>query len=138
MNLNSYLFFDGSCKQAFAFYEQALDAKIESLMTWADGPMADEIPAADRDRVMHASLLLGTDRIMGSDEMPASNYTRPTGMRVVLNADSPEDAERFFANLSTEGHIDMPMEETFWAQRFGMLSDKFGIPWMVNCDKAEV
>ena len=137
MNLNPYLFFDGNCKEAFSFYEQALGATIETVMTWGDGPMADEMPAADLDRVMHASLLIGGDRIMGSDEMPAENYAKPAGIRVVINADSAEEAERLFANLSEGANIDMPIEESFWAERFGMLTDKFGIPWMVNCDKPE-
>lgn len=135
MKINPYLFFDGNCRQAFAFYEQALDAQIEDMMTWGDGPMADDTPPEMRDRVMHASLLLGEERIMASDESPPENYQPMNGIRVVLNADSPEDAERFFANLSAGGTVNMPIEETFWAKRFGMLTDRFGVPWMVNCDK---
>ena len=137
MTVNPYLFFDGNCREAFAFYEQAIDAKVESIMTWADGPMADEMPPEAQGLVMHASLLLGDDRIMASDEMPPENYKPMNGIRVVINADGPEDAERFFARLSEGGTVDMPMEETFWAERFGLLTDQFGVPWMVNCDKPE-
>ena len=137
MTVNPYLFLDGNCKEAFAFYEQALDAKIEDMMTWGDGPMANDMPPEVHDRVMHASLLLGEERIMASDETPPENYKPINGIRVVINADGPEDAERFFANLSQGASIDMPMEETFWAKRFGMLTDKFGVPWMINCDNEE-
>ncbi len=135
MKINPYLFFDGNCKKAFAFYEQAIDARIEDMMSWRDGPMADDMPAEMLDRVMHASLLLGEERIMASDETPPENFKPMNGIRVVINANSAEDAERFFANLSEGGEINMPMEETFWAKRFGMLTDRFGVPWMVNCDK---
>lgn len=137
MTLNPYLFFDGDCKQAFAFYEQAIDAKIEAMMSWGEGPAAGDMPAEAQDRIMHASLLLGEERIMASDETPAENYQPITGIRVVINANNAADAERYFANLAQGGKVDMPMEETFWAERFGMLTDQFGVPWMVNCDKPQ-
>ena len=137
MTVNPYLFFDGNCKQAFAFYEKAINARVEDIMTWGEGPMADDASPEMRERVMHGSFLLGDERVMASDEMPADAYKPINGIRVVINADSPEDAERFFANLSEGGKVDMPMEETFWAKRFGMLTDQFGVPWMINCDKPQ-
>lgn len=137
MKLNPYLRFDGNCKDAFAFYKQALGAEITTIMTWGDGPMAENIPPEAHNMVMHAELDIGGNTVMGTDGGPDDTYEGIKGANVVINADGPEEAERLFKNLSEGGNITMQMEETFWALRFGMVTDKFGVPWMVNCDKPE-
>jgi len=138
MKLSTYLNFGGDCRQAFAFYEQLLGAKVTAMMSFKDGPMADQMPQDQLDRVMHAELDIGGYLLMGTDGTePNSAQDRIKGAHVVLDVDSVEDAERIFAALSEGGHREMAMDETFFAERFGMAVDCFGVPWMVIYAKPE-
>ncbi|MGE0257636.1 MAG: VOC family protein [Alphaproteobacteria bacterium] len=134
MQLNPYLTFDGQCETAFRFYEQGLGGKIVAMMTYADTPMAEQTPPEMRGRIVHARLVVGDTVLMGSDA-PSGRYEKMQGFSVALNIDEPERAERVFAALSAGGAVAMPIQETFWARRFGMLTDRFGTPWMINCEK---
>ncbi len=133
MQLSTYLNFNGQCEAAFKYYEQCLGGKIEMMMTHGDSPMAEQTPPEWRDKIMHARLLVGKTALMGSDA-PPQRYEKPQGFAVALAVDSPSDAERIFQALSENGTVSMPLQETFWAARFGMLVDRFSIPWMINCD----
>ncbi len=133
--LNSYLAFDGTCEQAFRFYEKVLGGKIVMMMKYRDMPGAPPAPPEVQDRVMHARLMLDGLPLMGGDS-PMGRHSKPQGFCVNIAVSSPAEAERVFAGLAKGGTITMPMAETFWARRFGMLTDKFGTPWMVNCEKA--
>lgn len=134
MNLNPYLFFNGNCAEAFRFYADTLGGQVEAVMNYGGSPGCEEIPADWHDKVMHACLAIGDNRLMGSD--PPPQYHQPMqGVSVALAVDTPEEAERVFAAFSDGGEVQMPMEETFWAQRFGMVTDRFGVAWMVNCLK---
>lgn len=136
MQVNPYLNFNGQCAEAFRFYEQVLGGKIESMMTYAESPMAGETPPALRDHVMHARLVLDGQVLMASDS-PPEYYEKPQGLYVSLNVEKAADAERIFHALAENGTVKMPFEKTFWAAGgFGMLVDRFGTPWMVNCEKA--
>ncbi len=137
MRLNPYLNFNGSCQTAFEFYERHLGGKIVAMRTFADSPMAEEVPSEWREKILHARLLLGKVALMGGDEMP-EDYIVPQGFNVTINIDTPAEAERIFTALAQKGKIRMPLQETFWAVRFGMLDDQFGIPWMINCELASV
>ncbi len=134
MQLNPYLQFNGQCEAAFKFYEKCLGGKIAFTMTYGESPMANETPAELKGKVMHTRLLVGDKVLMGSDA-PCGRYNEPKGFSVTLGIETPEEAEKVFKALSEKGKITMPIEETFWAHRFGMLVDQFGIPWMVNCEK---
>jgi PhnB protein len=134
MQLNAYLHFNGNCEEAFKFYEQATGGKIETKSTFGDTPMAAQMPAM-KDKIVHVRLRIGDTILMGSDA-PPERFEKPQGFSLSLGAKTNADAERLFAALSAGGEIRMPMAETFFAQRFGMLVDKFGIPWMVICEKA--
>jgi len=134
MQINPYLNFAGNCDEAFKFYEKALGGKIAIKMTYGESPMAKECTANMEKQIMHARLVVGSAVIMGSD-CPTERYAKPQGINVTLNIEKPEEAERVFKALSEEGQVMMPIEETFWAHRFGMLTDQFGIPWMINCEK---
>jgi PhnB protein len=134
MQLNPYLTFDGRCEAAFRFYERVLGGRIVAMMTYADTPMAAQTPPEMRGRIVHARLAVGDAVLMGSDA-PAGRYERAQGFSVTLNIDQPEEAERVFAALAEGGAVTMPIQETFWARRFGMLTDRFGTPWMINCEK---
>jgi PhnB protein len=134
MELNPYLAFNGTCREAFTFYEKCLGGKITMMMTHADSPMADQTPPEHLDKIMHVRMVVGDKVLMGGDA-PPGHFTPPAGFSVSLGIAAPAEAERVFAALSEGGTVRMPIQETFWAQRFGMFIDRFGTPWMVNCEK---
>ena len=134
MKVNPYLNFNGQCEAAFKHYEKALGGKIVFSMTHGNSPMADQVAPDWKDKIMHISLAVGDQVLMGSDA-PPSHYEKPQGISVSLNIDAVDEAERVFRALSENGTVRMPIQETFWARRFGMVVDQFGIPWMVNCEK---
>jgi PhnB protein len=133
MQLNPYLSFDGNCDEAFKFYEKALGGKILFKMIYGESPMAKDMPKESLDKIMHARLEFSGNILMGSDT--PCEYKKPQGFHVTLGVDTPAEAERLFKALSEKGTVGMPIQETFWAQRFGMLVDQFGTPWMINCEK---
>ncbi len=135
MQLNTYLAFKGQCEMAFKFYEQRLGAKIQFMMTHADAPGDQPVSPEWRNKIMHATLALGDTILMGMDA-PPQRYEQPQGFFVSLQTKDPAEAERLFNALAENGNVRMPLQQTFWAARFGMLVDQFGIPWMVNCDGA--
>jgi PhnB protein len=135
MKLNPYLFFNGQCEAAFKFYEQCLRGKIEIMMTHGDSPMAQQVPSEWRNKIIHARLIVGDNVLMGSDA-PPEHYEQMKGFSVSLMVDDPAEAERIFSALAANGTVRMPLQKTFWAARFGMLVDQFGVPWMVNCEQA--
>lgn len=134
MNINAYLTFDGRCQEAFTFYEKCLKGKIVAVHTHRGTPMESEMPADWLDKVMHITLAVGDQLLMGSDS-PPQYYQAPSGFSVSLNISTSEEAEQVFSALSVNGIVKMPITETFWATRFGMLVDQYGIPWMINCEK---
>lgn len=135
MKMNTYLMFNGNCEAAFKFYEHCLGGKIVNMLTHRDAPSAEHVPAEWHDKVMHVCLDLGDRLLMGSDS-PPDCFEKPQGFYVQLSIDDPTEAERIFQTLAENGTVKMPFEATFWAYRFGMLVDRFGTPWMVNCEKA--
>lgn len=137
MKLNPYLFFNGQCETAFKFYEQCLGGKITAMMTYGESPessMIEQMSPEGRNKIMHVSLTVGDQELMGSDS-PSEYFEEPKGFSVSLNIDSVAEAERIFHALAENGTVRMPLEKTFWAERFGMLVDQFGTPWMINCDQ---
>jgi len=135
MQLNPYLSFNGQCEAAFKFYDRCLDGKIVAMMTYASSPMEGQTPPEWRSKIMHARLMVGDEVLMGSDA-PPERYEGAKGFSVTLGIENPGDAERIFRALAQNGTVQMPIQETFWATRFGMLVDQFGTPWMINCEKA--
>jgi PhnB protein len=136
MQSNAYLTFDGRCRAAFEHYAKVLGGEIEVIMTHGESPMAEQTPPELRDKVMHAKLNLRDSVLMGADA-PPDRYERPQGFSVAVHVDSAAEAERVFAALAEKGTVQMPLQETFWAIRFGALVDRFGIPWMVNFSRPE-
>jgi len=135
MEMTAYLSFKGDCEAAFKFYEQCLGAQPGAIFRYAGSPMAGQVPPDWSDKVMHASLTVGGQAIMAADVMP-DQYEEPKGFSLSLQMKSVEDAERIFRGLATEGRVVMQLEKTFWADRFGMVVDRFGIPWLINCEGA--
>ncbi len=135
MQINPYLLFNGNCEAAFKFYEQTLGGKITGLMRHQGSPAEKDVPAEWLDKILHARLELGDFVLMASDA-PPGRFEKPQGFSVNLQLQDAAQGERIFNALSEKGKVVMPFGETFWAERFGMLVDRFGIPWMVNCERA--
>jgi PhnB protein len=135
MRLNAYLNFDGQCEAAFNFYERCLGGKIEAMIPYAGTPTEEHMAPEMRNKILHARLIAGKDVLMGSDSTH-DRYEAPKCFAVSLQTDDPAEAEHLFYALAENGIVQMPIQETFWAHRFGMLTDQFGVPWMVNCQKA--
>jgi PhnB protein len=133
MQVNPYLSFKGHCEEAFQFYEQSLGGKVGAIFRYAGTPLANQVPANWQDKVMHGSLTLGDQVLMGADAAPDS-YEEPKGFSLSINIESTADGERIFHVLADGGRVVVPLEKTFWAARFGMLVDRFGIPWLINCE----
>jgi PhnB protein len=135
VEITPYLNFNGNCAAAFKFYEKVLGGKIVMMQTHGESPMKEHVPADWRDKVIHARLVVDDKVLMGSDA-PPDHYAAPQGLYVSVSVPSPADAERIFTALAENGKVTMPFEKTFWSAGFGMLVDRFGTPWMVNCEQA--
>jgi PhnB protein len=134
MKINPYLTFHGTCEAAFKFYEQTLRGKIEMMMPFGDTPASEHVPADHRHKIMHARLNIGDQVLMGSDGTPDHPCEGMKGFSVALHVNDVAEAERIYKALSDKGTVIMPLQETFWSTRFGMMVDRFGVPWMVNCE----
>ena len=132
MNLNPYLTFNGQCAEAFAFYAKVFSGEITFAVKYSDSPMADQTPADSRDRIMHSTLNLGGRILQGADA-PPGGYEKPRGISISVSISDTAEAERIYRELSEGAEISMPLQKTFWAERFAMLTDRFGVPWMINC-----
>lgn len=132
--MNPYLNFNGTCSTAFEFYQKALGAKSLFSHTWADSPMADQAPKGDGSKIMHATLQLPDGSILMGSDCPPEYFKPMQGFALSLNASDVDEGKRIFSALSDGGTVTMPFEKTFWAEGFGMCTDQFGVPWMVNCE----
>ncbi len=132
MTIETYLMFKGDCREAFEFYHSVLGGTIEAMFPYGDSPTDAQVSDEWKSKIMHARMVIDGQAIMASDAPPGRQDT-PAGFNVSLSVASVAEAERVFAGLS-EGaqRITMPLGETFWAKRFGMFTDRFGVPWMVN------
>jgi PhnB protein len=133
-----YLAFDGSCAEAMRFYAKVLGGKLD-LLTFGQSPMAEHTPKDALNRIMHARLALdGNGFLYAGDCPPGMPYQGIHGVSITLNYDAVAEVERVFNALADGGKVTMPLGPTFWAKRFGMVTDKFGCPWIVNGEMMEV
>jgi PhnB protein len=135
MRVSPYLNFPGTCAEAFRFYETALGGKIETLQTHGESPAANDVPPDWMDLVMHARLVAGDLVLMGSDA-PPGQYKGGGNVYLSLQIADPEHGEKVFNALSEKGNVEMPFGKTFWSPGFGMVVDRYGVPWMVNTEGA--
>ena len=136
MQMNPYLSFNGQCEAAFKFYQQCLGGQLGTIFRYAGTPLSDHVPPDWQDKVMHGSLTIGDQVLMGGDVAP-DRYEEPKGFSLSLQIRNTADAERIFRDLATDGRIVVPLDKTFWADRFGMVVDRFGIPWLINCEASQ-
>ena len=131
--LSPYISFDGSCAEAMRFYEQVFGARVEMMMTNGQTPNADKMPPGNEDRIAHARMRVGDTVLMAGDAMVGCHpYEGKKGFSLALSFPTGAEAGRIFAALSEGGTITMPPEKTFWAELFGMTTDRFGTPWIIN------
>ena len=133
MNFDLNITYNGNCEAAFRLYEQCLGGKITTLLTYGDSPVAAQhLDLADK--IVHATLQIGECRLSGTDA-PPSQYVERKGFTIQLNLDSPSEARRIFQALAEDAHVLLPLQETFWAHLYAVLTDRFGTPWKINCSK---
>jgi len=133
MQLNPYFLFNGNCSEALEFYQKTLEGKIEAKMTFAGSPAADQAPPEWGDKVLHGVIVIGDTKVFVSDA-PPGHYEEPKGLSVSVSLNDKARGEQIFNALADGGKTTMPFQQTFWASGFGMCVDRFGIPWMVNCE----
>ena len=130
MQISIHLHFDGQCEVAFRFYQRLLGGEITTMMKYGDSPLADTVEPRWRDRILHATLKLGDQELLGADVMP-KDYARPQGFSVLLSLGGLAEAKRVFDALADGGRIHMPFQKTFWSEGFGVVTDRFGAPWEI-------
>jgi len=135
MKLTPHLSFSGQCADAFKFYERVLGGKLMMLMNYGESPMADQVPPDWHNRIVHASLLVDDSALLMGGDAPPDRDGKTTGFCINIGVENPEKAARIFEALAEGGTVQMPLQETFWTVSFGMLTDRFGIPWMINCEQ---
>ncbi len=134
MKIQPYLHFNGTCEEAFKLYEKVLGGNIAGFFKFGQSPMAAQVGPDWADKIMHVSMIVGDQTLMGTDA-PPQYYRTPQGYAVCLDCADIAEAERLYAPLSEGGQIGMPLQETFWAKRYAQFVDRFGISWMINVSK---
>jgi len=135
MTITPLLAFRGDCRDAFRLYERALGGTIVTMLTYAASPQAATVPPDWREKIAHATLRIGDQVLMGGDPLP-EQYQAMQGVQLTVGITDPVEADRVFAALAEDGTVNMPLQETFWALRFGAVVDRFGISWLINCEAA--
>lgn len=131
LGINPYIAFQGNCREAVEFYQGALGAKVLFSQTFGESPMRDAAPA---DKIMHCTIEAGNSRIMMCDDPRPGSEAAGGNISLAIGLNNTEEAHQVFAKLSEGGAVIMPLEKTFWADAFGMLTDRFGVKWMINCE----
>jgi PhnB protein len=136
MNLDASvrLSFDGECEAAFTHYQRLLGGKLELVITWGASPLASDVPREWHDKILFARLIGRNLTLRGADALPGS-YRKPAGFSLCLSTADVAETERCFAALAEGGTVILPLSTTFWAERYGEVVDRFGVPWEINCRK---
>lgn len=130
MAVTAHLSYSGQCREAFSFYAPLFGGEL-MLLSYGDTPMKKDVPADWAEKIAHATLSFDGCELAGSD-VPPEHYRRPQGFSVLVDVEGVEKAGRIFAALAVGGSVEMPIQQTFWSPSFGVLIDKFGIPWEIN------
>jgi PhnB protein len=136
MKMNPYLNFNGKTEEAFNFYRSVFGGEFITLQRFKDTPEAEKLNDADKDKIMHVSLPIGDGNMLMATDMLESmgqTLTKGNNYSICISAENTDEAERVFNGLAEGGTIAMPLEKTFWGSYFGMVNDRFGIQWMIDC-----
>jgi PhnB protein len=132
--ITPYLSFDGNCREAMQFYQKCFNGELQ-VMPFSQFEGQCEFPPEAKDRVMHASLTIGSVNLMASDSIPGMSFQQGNNVHLSINCESLEEIQRLFAALGENGKVVMPLQDAFWGAHFGMLTDQFGMHWMFNFEK---
>lgn len=136
MKVQAYVSFDGRCEEALEFYKKSIGAEVTSLMRWKESPdAAMKAPPGFEEKIMNAAFRIGETELMADDGM-GEKTAEFKGMTLAIGVANDAEAKRVFTALGESGNVTMPLAKTFWTSSFGMLTDKFGVPWMVNVETA--
>lgn len=135
MKLNPHVAFSGSCREAFELYERSLGGKILTMLTYGETPAGEHVPAEWRSKILHATLTIDGNIVLYGADLTPDRYQAPRGFHLAIGTSDPEEARRIFAALSEGGSVQMPLEKTFWAVAYGILTDPFGVSWEINCEQ---
>jgi PhnB protein len=136
MYATPYIFFNGNCAEALRYYEKVLGAKVEFSMTYGQSPAASHVAKEMHDKVIHARLMVGNTAILASDDgSPNASAGKHGGYSLTLSVDTPQAADKIFHALADGGEVTMKLDKTFFAERFGSVHDRYGVRWMVICEK---
>ena len=138
MKVQPYLFFDGRCEEALSFYRKAAGAEIEQMMRYKENPegVPTHLPPGSGEKVMHVNFRMGDTQLFASDGMCGGAGPQPfSGFSLTISARNVAEADRLFAALGEGGQVQMPLTETFFSPRVGMVADKFGVSWMIIVEK---
>lgn len=134
--VNPYISFSGNCEEAFDLYKSVFGGDFAASMRWKDNPECGEMSDEDKNQIMHIALPIGESVLMGSDTpTQMGEVVRGNGYTVAIGSKDLSESEKIFEGLSEGGQVIMPLQKTFWGATFGMLTDKFGVQWMLNCDE---
>ena len=128
-----YMNFNGNCHEAMKFYQECLGGEL-ILHTVGDSPMAGQMPAEEKDKILHSKLEHEGILLMGTDMVGPGGFVEGNTVSLMLDCSSEAEINKYFSALSSGGNVNMPLEKTFWAERFGAFTDKFGKSWMLNYD----
>jgi PhnB protein len=131
LGVNPYIAFKGNCRQAIEFYKSALDAQVLFTQTVGESPMSNMGPA---ENIMHCTIKVGDSTVMMCDDPRPDAPADGGNISLAIGLNDPQRAKQIFDNLANDGSVVMPLQKTYWAEAFGMVNDKFGVRWMVNCD----
>lgn len=131
MRFNAHVSYNGECEKAFEFYRECLGGEITLMMLYDSVPGSPRDPAL-KGKIVHATLKVGDQTLTGADVL-AAEYEKPAGFALQLNIEAPEDAKRIYEMLSIGAVIQLPLQKTFWSNKYAMLTDRFGTPWEINC-----
>jgi PhnB protein len=134
MSLSTHLVFDGQCEAAFRFYVQAFGGTLGPMLAYGATPAGADLPPEWGDKIVHGSMTIGGMHVCGADVRP-EQYAKPQGFYLLHSVPDEAEAERLFALLSEGGDVRMPLQKTFWSPAFGVVIDRFGVPWEVSCEK---
>jgi PhnB protein len=134
MQVSVHLTFDNQCRAAFERYCELFGGEIVNITRFSETPDGENVPDDWQDAVIHGSMKIGDSVIAGAD-IPPERFQKSQGFFMFVDIPEPKEAERIFAALAEGGDVQMPMQETFWAKRFGVVNDRFGTPWEVNCSQ---
>jgi PhnB protein len=132
MRISCHINFDGQCEEAFHTYKRVLEGRLQTLLRFGESPIGNQVPEEWQSRILHATLLVGENELLGSDVYPGQSGHKQ-GFSVTISIADLERAKSIFAALGAGGSILMPLQETFWAQAFGVVTDKYGVSWEINC-----